>query len=215
MRAPFRPEATLRQRLLDHLLFPLNVWLGEDASSRLGLTPIDHERIRIALRHCRGRLLDVACGNNLLVREHGNGYGVDVHPYPEVNVLCESDRLPFSNSTFDTVALIACLNHIIRREETLAECRRVLRDEGALLVTMIPSWVGFFSHPIRKRHDPDQLDRGMSREEEWGLSSRRIARLLVASGFQVALHQRFTWGLNNLFVARKSVAPGQQPQALT
>jgi SAM-dependent methyltransferase len=203
MPAPFKARASVRQRLWDHLLFPLNILLSEDASFRLGLTPIDHDRIRVALQHCRGRLLDVACGNNLLVRTHGDGFGVDVHCYPEVDAVCESDRLPFADSAFDTVTLLACLNHITRRSETLKECRRVLRDDGVLLITMIPRWVGFFSHPIRKRHDPDQLERGMTREEEWGLSPLEIRRLLADSGFLLALHQRFTWGLNNLFVGRK------------
>ncbi len=204
MPANLKPGTSPVRRLADHLLFPLNMWLSEETSSRLGLTPIDHERILMALRHCRGRLLDVGCGNNLLTRSYGRGFGVDVYPYSEADARCESHRLPFAGSTFDSVALLACLNHITRRLETLAECRRVLRDNGILIITMIPAWVGFFSHPIRKRHDPDQLGRGIAREESWGLSSTAIRRLLVSSGFSLIAHQRFMWGLNNLFLAKKA-----------
>ncbi len=204
MPGTFKSEASLRQRLADHLLFPLNMWLSERTSSRLGLTPIDHERIRTALRYCRGRLLDVGCGNNLLVRTYGSGFGVDVHPYPEADTRCESDRLPFLDSTFDSVALLACLNHITRRIETLAECRRVLRPDGILIVTMIPAWVGMLSHPIRRRHDPDQLERGMSCEESWGLSTGEIRKLLEATGFHLRVHERFMWGLNNLYLAERT-----------
>ncbi len=201
MAALFRPSAGRMQRIVDHLLLPLNIWLGEETSSRLGLTPIDHERVRAALPYCRGMLLDVGCGNNLLVRTHGRGIGADVHPYVEANMRCEATALPFRDASFDTVALLACLNHMTRRGAALAECRRVLRNGGHVVLTMIPRWVGRISHPIRKPHDPDQLDRGMSVDEDPGLSNREVRRLLKEAGFRIVEYRRFMWGLNAVFVA--------------
>ncbi len=195
------------QRVADHLFFPLNMWLSAERSSGLGLTPIDHERIREALPFVRGRLLDVACGDNLLVREHGTGVGLDVHPYPEADVCGESSSLPFASGSFDSVAMLACLNHITRRHETLTECRRVLKPDGVLVATMIPEWVGRISHPIRRPHDPDQLERGIGNDELLGLSSATMERLLREAGFQLTVHRQFMWRLNNLYVASK--LPGQ------
>ncbi len=203
MSVPLRIRSGFWQRAADHLLFPLNLWLGEETSARLGLTPIDHERVRAALPHCRGRLLDVGCGNNLLVRTLGTGVGVDIHPYPEIHVRCESSRLPFPDQVFDTVALLACLNHITRKYETLEECRRVLRPGGRILITMIPEWVGLFSHPIRMRHDPDQLERGLAHDEDLGMSTSTVRGLIEQAGFRPVLHERFLWRLNNLYVAEK------------
>ncbi|NWG14389.1 MAG: class I SAM-dependent methyltransferase [Acidobacteria bacterium] len=201
MSVPFKARASILQRVYDHLLFPLNMWLGEETSHRLGLTPIDHERVRMALAHCRGRLLDVACGSNLLVRAYGAGIGADIHPYPEISVRCDSDLLPFRTSSFDTVAMLACLNHITRRSETLDECHRVLAPGGRLILTMISPRVGWFSHRIRMRHDPDQLDRGLGPGEVPGMSTREIVKLLEAARFKLVLHRRFMWGLNNLYLA--------------
>jgi SAM-dependent methyltransferase len=203
MPAPLRTHPSLLHRFADHLFFPLNMWLSEETSFRFGLTPIDHERVRMALPYCCGKLLDVGCGNNLLVKTYGNGIGVDFHPYAGIDACCDGSRLPFKNMQFDTVALLACLNHITRRKETLEECRRVLRDKGTLVLTMIPAWVGRFSHPIRKRHDPDQLERGISADEKLGLSSREIRRLFESAGFRLRSHKRFMWNLNNLYVAEK------------
>lgn len=203
MSAPFKAHTSFLRGLVDHLFFPINMWLGEETSHRLGLTPIDHERIRFVLPYCRGRLLDVACGNNLLVLTYGNGTGCDIHPYPRISVRCDSASLPFTSASFDSVAMLACLNHIVRRRETIGECSRVLRDGGRLLVTMIPPWIGWFSHAIRRRHDPDQLERGMSHEEEWGMRSSEVARLLGESGLRLVLHRRFMWGLNNFYMALK------------
>ncbi len=199
--APLEANAGFWQRVADHLFFPINMWLGEAASRRLGLTPIDHERVRAVLPYCRGRLLDVGCGNNLLVQRYGNGIGVDAHPYPGIQARCDSSSLPFVSESFDSVALLACLNHITRRRETIEECRRVLRPGGRILITMIPAWVGAFSHPMRKRHDPDQLERGMSHDEDWGLSTGQVQRLVESAGFSLKLHKRFMWGLNNVYVA--------------
>ena len=203
MAAPFVRDASLAQRIADHLLFPINMWLSEGASHRLGLTPIDHERVRAALPHCRGKLLDVACGNNLLVRSYGSGFGVDVHPCAEIDARCDSALLPFGNEVFDSVALLACLNHVIRRAETLVECRRVLKPGGRVLVTMIHPFIGFFSHPIRKPHDPDQLERGMADDEAWGLTTKEVLGLFARTGFRLVLHKRFMWALNNLYIAQK------------
>ncbi len=201
--APLKTGLSPWQRLADHLAFPVNMWLSEKTSARLGLTPIDHERVHAALPHCRGRLLDIGCGNNLLVRSHGNGIGVDVHAYAEAAVRCDGSSLPFRAESFDSVALLACLNHITRREETLGECRRVLRPGGRVLVTMIPRWVGAFSHRIRKRHDPDQLERGIAHDEDLGLPDRSVRRLLEGAGLRLVLQRRFMWGLNVLYVAEK------------
>ena len=204
MAALFQPDLSPWQRLKDHLLFPLNMWLDEKTSCRFGLTPIDHERVRAALPHCRGKLLDVACGNNLLARAYGEGIGADVHPYAGIDVRCDSACLPFKDASFDSLSMLACLNHITRREETLRECSRVLRPGGRILITMIPAWVGYFSHRIRRRHDPDQLERGMKEEEDWGLSTRTIGSLLEGAGLELAGHHRFMWALNNLYIGRKA-----------
>jgi hypothetical protein len=68
---------------------------------------------------------------------------------------------------------------------------------------MIPNWVGLFSHKIRERHDPDQLERGIAHGEDAGLSSREIRSLLEDSGFRITVHRRFMWGLNNLYVGER------------
>jgi hypothetical protein len=78
-----------------------------------------------------------------------------------------------------------------------------LREGGRILITMIHPWVGFFSHPIRKRHDPDQLDRGVGEAEALGLTRKEMLKLLQDAGFEVIREQRFLWALNHLYIAQK------------
>ena len=60
-----------------------------------------------------GRLLDVGCGLNRLVREYGNGVGVDVYDWGDVDLLVDDTScLSFPDMSFDTITCLAALNHI-------------------------------------------------------------------------------------------------------
>lgn len=187
----------------DALLFPLRIFLSLNASRKLGLTPIDDERVDMALPYCQGRLLDLGCGSNQLIKQYGNGVGVDVYPWKGIDVLCDTGRLPFRDGMFDTVTMLACLNHIEVKEWALKEAWRVLKPTGRLLVTMIGPITGFLCHRIRHRYDPDQLERGMHADEQYGLSGRQVRRLLEGQGFRMGRGASCLFGLNRLYVARK------------
>jgi SAM-dependent methyltransferase len=192
--------------LLDRAAFPLLIFLTTDQARRLHLTPLDHERIEACLPYCTGLLLDVGCGPNELVCRHGRGVGVDVYPWPEIDILCDTRRLPFPDASFDTTALVAVLNHIPpqNRETVLKDVHRVLRPAGRLLVTMLDPVIGRIVHRLRLRQDPDQRERGMLEGEDYGLWDSQVRGLLEGSGFRVERRRRFVFGLNNLYVAARS-----------
>jgi SAM-dependent methyltransferase len=196
--------------IADRLLFPLLALLSPEQSRRIGLTPIDDERLLICLKYARGFVLDVGCGPNRLVNRHsGGGVGVDVYPWRGVSAVAASHALPFPDQSFDTVTMLAMLNHIPspRRTESLSEVTHVLRPDGALLITMINPAIGWITHRIRRRHDPDQTERGIGADEDWGLSDGQVRRLLAEAGLKVVRRQRFVWWLNNLYICRKSTSP--------
>jgi len=192
--------------LVDRAAFPLLIFLTTEQARRLHLTPLDHERIEACLPYCTGPLLDVGCGFNELVRRHGDGVGVDVYPWPEIDILCDTRRLPFRDASFDTTALLAVLNHIPpqNREAVLKEVHRALRPAGRLLVTMLDPITGRIIHRLRLRQDPDQHERGMLEEEDYGLWDSEVRGLLEESGFRVERRRRFVFGLNNLYVATRT-----------
>lgn len=162
-----RPRRRYRKspgrELRDFVFFPVRAAVLEDRVPMLGLTPLRQERIDACLPYVKGRLLDVGCGENLLVKAYqdGPGVGVDVFPWPGVNALCDSRRLPFKDASFDTAALIACLNHIPDREIVLREVHRALVPGGRLLVTMIDPFVGYWAHKVTHvlGTDPDGCER--------------------------------------------------------
>ena len=162
-------------------------------------------RIRVVLPHVNGRLLDIGCGTNKLVRAYiGDGIGVDVHQWGDVDMVVEdSSKLPFIDREFDTVTIIAALNHIPNRREVLKEAYRVLSKNGKTVITMLPPGIGRIWHLIRKYWDADQVERGIKEGEVYGLTSKEVHHLLAESGFRLLYEQGFMLGINRIIVARK------------
>jgi ubiquinone/menaquinone biosynthesis C-methylase UbiE len=198
------------QKIKDRICFPLLIFLSSEQARALGLTPIDEERVAIALGRCRGLLLDIGCGTNELARRYrsrqGTAIGVDIYPWPGADVVCDTTRLPFPDGHFDTVLMLACLNHVPRskRIQVLQEARRVLKGEGQLLITMINPVVGIVAHAIRRRYDLDQLERGIGEEEAKGLWEKEVKALLAKSRLRLTETIPFVFGLNCLYVVEKT-----------
>jgi ubiquinone/menaquinone biosynthesis C-methylase UbiE len=159
----------------------------------------------MALPHVRGRLLDIGCGSNELLRRHGNGVGCDVYQWGGVDIVVEdSSNLPFDDASFDTVTIIAALNHIPNRESVLTEAHRVLQPGGRLIVTMIPPTISMIWHKVRAPWDADQHERGMVEGELYGLHPAEVRKLMRNAGFRVILEQPFQLWINRVTVAEKS-----------
>lgn len=157
------------------------------------------------LPRIQGRLLDIGCGTNELVKSyHGEGIGVDVYPWDGVNLVVENTAsLPYQNNEFDTVTIIASLNHIPNRNEVLLEARRVLKAGGRIIITMIPPVISRIWHKIREPWDVDQSERGMIEGEVFGLSEKQTDSLLKTAGFEILDKKRFMFRINLLTIAIK------------
>jgi SAM-dependent methyltransferase len=150
----------------------------------------------------RGSLLDLGCGYNNLVKSYGNGIGVDVYPWLGIQVqVGNSAYLPFADHSFDTVTIIAALNHIPNRDEAIKEVYRVLNPDGSLIITMIGPITGRIAH-LFFTHD-EKTRQGMEANERLGMSRQEILNLLGRSGFAPVKIISFQFGLNSVYIARK------------
>ncbi len=196
------PRAALG-RVADFIFFPLRtVVLNEKTVERVGLTSLQQERIRAVWPHLSGKLLDIGAGNNRLVRLYKNGVGVDVYDAGGgATILTDTANLPFESGCFDTVSLVACLNHIPKREEVLAEAYRVLKSGGRCVVTMINPWIGYWNHLLCWYEESHE--RGMAPGERDGLWQHEMLALLTQAGFHVEAVRPFLYRLNALYIASK------------
>lgn len=158
-------------------------------------------RVKAVLPHISGRLLDVGCGSNRLVRHYANGVGVDVYPWPGADVIVnDTAALQWKSESFDTVTIVAALNHIPNRAAVLNECRRVLKPGGRLIITMLTPRTSRIWHWLRAPWDADQRDRGMQPGEVYGFTSAELLELFRRAGFTLLSQQRFMFGLNRVYV---------------
>lgn len=159
------------------------------------------KRNRLTAGMVRGRLLDIGCGDNALVKMVGKGTGVDVHAWPGVDMVIEdAAKLPFPDDSFDTITFVASLNHIPNREDALREASRVMAPNGQILLTMIGPAISRIWHHLIRKHDADQSERGMNAGEVWGLTRSQIASLAEAMDLSVTKVIPFELGLNHLYV---------------
>jgi len=115
----------------------------------------------------------------------------------------DCSRLPFPDHAFDTITILAALNHIPNRQAVLQEVHRLLSEDGRLLITMINPVISAVGHRLLWWWSEDK-ERGMEPGEVYGFWNRDLIALVAKAGFRLISHQRFVYGLNNLFVFRKA-----------
>lgn len=165
---------------------------------------LEATRIKKVLPHINGSLLDVGCGLNQLKIAYGEGVGVDVFKWDNVDLVVEDTaKLPFDNHSFDTITIIAALNHIPNREEVIKECYRLLKPDGKMIITMIPPIVSTIWHVLRKPWDVDQSERGMKEGEVYGLTKQQIVKLFNNQKFKLSHDEGFMMNVNRLYIFKK------------
>ena len=102
------------------------------------------------------RILDVGFGtggNLLALAKLGKAFGIDISDKAVefsmkrgINHICQSsaEKIPFKDKTFDIIACFDVLEHISEPVEMLLELRRVLKDEGKLII-MVPAFKALWS----------------------------------------------------------------------
>lgn len=175
-----------------------------------------NRRIRAVLPHISGRLLDVGCGSNRLVRHYANGVGIDVYPWPGADVIVnDTATLEWESGSFDTVTIVAALNHIPNRAAVLNECRRVLRPGGRVVITMLTPLTSRVWHWLRAPWDADQRDRGMQPGEVYGFTPAQLIDMFKRAGFKLLSQERFMLGLNRVYIFGFADAPQAAPTVTT
>jgi 2-polyprenyl-3-methyl-5-hydroxy-6-metoxy-1,4-benzoquinol methylase len=164
-------------------------------------------RIRRVLPYLFGDVLDFGCGRgNLADFVPSSRYlGVDLdeeslqiahasHPHHRF------DRCIGTGCSFDSIALLAVIEHIEQPLELLNEFDSVLREGGSILLTTphprsdkihgFGARIGLFSKEAHEQHVQLYDHEALSRD--------------VAKGkFRIASFQRFMFGVNQLFVLKR------------
>ncbi len=141
----------------------------------------------------RQKVLDIGSGAGNMAHHlahYGQVIGLDPNPRPLVvaagrglDVLQSmGDQLPFATSAFDLVALLDTVEHIPDELGVFAECLRVLKPGGKLIVT-VPAFMSLWSYN-------DEINAHQRR-----YTAPELAQKLAITGFRV---KRISY--NNFFL---------------
>jgi ubiquinone/menaquinone biosynthesis C-methylase UbiE len=158
-------------------------------------------------------LLDIGCGRSATllkaVSPHiHQGIGVDfkVQPIQTHNIqtlpLKLADELPFEDSSFDVVTMLAVLEHIEHEKAILLEVQRVLRDGGRLILTVPSIWsqpvLEFLSYRLKL------VDEAEIRDHKRYYDRNQLRKVLIEEvNFQDFYHQYFQFWMNNFCTVSK------------
>ncbi|XGB42692.1 MAG: methyltransferase domain-containing protein [Nodosilinea sp. LVE1205-7] len=152
-------------------------------------------------------LLDIGCGPKASFLKYASpqikqGFGVDfkVSPFShnniEVSRLKFSGELPFQDSSFDVVTMLAVLEHIEHEKEILTEIYRVLVPGGKLILTVPSVWaqpvLEFLSYKLKIVSEEEIRD-----HKRYYNQSKLQNILIYESGFSNFKHQYFQLWMNN------------------
>lgn len=90
-------------------------------------------------RYIAGKILDLGCGRakyKSLVLQWGKEYiGADFYKHENVDIFTDARNTPFPDNTFDTIICMQVLEHVQEPHKVAAECFRVLKRGGHLILT--------------------------------------------------------------------------------
>jgi ubiquinone/menaquinone biosynthesis C-methylase UbiE len=171
-------------------------------------------RFRAAYPHLRSgsRVCDLGCGLEMAFLDFAEdkiarGVGVDDQVesgshgrWRRIHADLRG-RLPFEDSQFDHVVMLAVFEHLVQPEFVLREAFRILVPGGSLIMTWPAAMVDPILNVLHTFHlVSDEME---SDEHQKRMPVSAVQRLLQNVGFRDFHHQRFELGLNNLMVATR------------
>ena len=199
----------------EDLWLPLMICSPDRVLEAVGLPSLRSARHVRTAAFVGPRHLDLGCGSNVLkeLRRDAFVVGLDVQvarPKFDPTVVGVAERLPFADESFDSLSMVACLNHFGERDTVIAESLRVLTPGGRIIVTMIGPLVGLVCHKFRFWHQ-DTLYRAVDPSEVDGMRRDWIDDLFRRAKMPCVHEETFLAGMNRIFVFEKPALPVAVP----
>lgn len=165
------------------------------------------------LRYPNARLLDIGCGWEARLLKSvepwiAAGVGIDfkaphLHTSKLHTISARIDQaLPFENEAFDLITLLAVLEHLENPVAILAECARLLKPQGSLLMT-VPS---VYAKPVLEflAYRLGLVNPAEIRDHKRYYNRRILVDLVdTIEGLEIVEHHYFQFGMNNFLFAVK------------
>jgi SAM-dependent methyltransferase len=162
----------------------------------------------------QGDILDLGCGAALITEHIGPGTTyVGVEAKLEIHAWLEKNRPEYEfylgnisrdeltiNRNFDTVLMLAILEHLDRPQVALEFARSNLKESGLLIVTT-PTMLGMALHPLLARIG--LVSQYAAEEHQQAFNRADLVNLITRNGLQVTHYRKFLLGSNQLCVCAR------------
>ena len=156
-------------------------------------------------------VLDIGCGIDFyllrVVKDKiKSGVGIDmaVRNFTDGKLTIKktkvTGKLSFRSGSFNTVTMIAFIEHITKPEKMLKECNRVLKKGGIIIITTPMSRARAFWETLVNLGLTEEKN---TKEHVHYFSPGEIERLLRSTGFRVIISKNFEFGMNYIAVGKK------------
>ncbi len=176
-------------------------------------------RYAMALPYISGRILDIGCGQADLAGLLGpreEYVGLDINPallataeqrYPEhcfYNADLEAQPLPseLARQRFDTITLIALLEHMAQPARILDQLAALLSAGGRVVATT-PTPLGHRVHRLGAQFG--LFYREAVEDHKSILDGAALKQLFQRAGLRIARYQQFEFGCNQLIVGERAM----------
>lgn len=171
------------------------------------------QRIIKVAPYLRGKILDYGCGIGSLSAICMPNYyvGVDIDG-PSINIArMNNPRFRFETvipdgEYFDSIALLAVIEHIKNPVDILSRVSVMLNPDGLIIITT-PHPVADIIHRLGAQIG--LFSTLASEEHEKLIDLRRMDGIAAQAGFSISKYERFLFGVNQLFILNLVTRPLQ------
>lgn len=171
-------------------------------------------RNELVSRYVRGDVLDIGCGLGTIISflDAGQRYvGIEISQefvaylsqrFPQrrfYNCNLDEEPLELGDEGFDTVLLVAVIEHLAHPEKALAEVQKYLRPGGYLIITTPTLW-GQRIHRLGARLGLFHPHAAAGHVQAYNYTA--VRDLVCRVGLEIVEHRRFELGFNQLFVCQ-------------
>ena len=173
-------------------------------------------RNELVSRYIRGDVLDIGCGLGTIIPflDAGQRYvGIEISQefvaylsprFPQrefYNCNVDEEPLELGDERFDTVLLVAVIEHLAHPEKALAEIQKYLLPGGSLVITTPTLW-GQRIHRLGARLGIFHPHAAAEHVRAYNYAAMRD--LVSRVGLEIMERRRFEMGFNQLFICRVS-----------
>jgi len=177
---------------------------------------LEKRRNAIAKSYIKGDVLDIGCGSAFVARflkKEQKYVGIELNTrrvnqlkdrYPECEFYdrdLEKTRLNLGKRKFDTILMIAVIEHLVDPKNIILECKKYLKKNGKLIITTPTSFGNNIVHKLGAKMG--LFSRETVNDHKLIYDFESLKQMLASLGLRIVEYRKFEFCCNQLFIIKQ------------